>query len=258
MEREKNVSRKQGLADQLANELVDDIARGIYQPGSMLPSENELAEQAGVSRLTVREAVKTLQTKGVLEVKHGRGTSVKPFSNWSPFDPALLLAKSEHSMGAGALPEKLIEARRLVEVGAAELAAARRTDADLLAMSGTLERMKRSPDDIDAFAAADIDFHKMVMVAAANAFISSLFDPLGELVWATRRQTKKHPEIRAHALVAHESIFNSIRAQDPEGARQAMQSHLAQTKEDLEAYCILFRERSHRQTLTGDKGVRKR
>ena len=201
-----------------------------------------MAERVGVSRLTLREAVRILQTKQVLEVRHGHGTFVKPVAEWSPFDPELLAVKSRHSDGAGALPQKLVEARRLIEVGAAQLAAARRSETDLEAMTAALERMKHAGDDVDAFALADIDFHQAVLAAVGNVFIVAVFEPFGRLILAARRQTKARAEIRAHALVAHQRILDAIRDRDPEAARWAMHDHLTQTKEDLEAYADFLEE----------------
>lgn len=227
---------KPRLADGVVGEIVAAIVSGEFRPGSMLPPEAELAERTGVSRLTVREAITVLQAKHVLEVRHGRGTVVNPIARWTPFDPMLLAARSRHADGAGALPEKLIEARRLIEVGVAELAAARRSEADLGALAATLDRMEAAGADVDAFAAADIEFHQAVLAAAGNAFLAAIFDPFGQLIWAARRQTKVHAEIRAHALVAHRRIFGAIRERDPEAARWAMHQHMMQTKEDLEGH----------------------
>ena len=226
---------KTGLVDQLVGDLVDDIVSGVFPPGSVLPSEAELAERAEVSRLTVRESITVLRTKRVLEVKHGRGTFVNPISHWSPFDPTLLAARSGDAVGAGALPKKLIEARRLVEVGVVELAAARRSKGDLEALTESLERMKQAGDDVDAIAEADIEFHQAIMAAASNAFIAALFDPIRQLVWAARRQTKGYPRIRARAIAAHTRILRTIRDKDPEAARWAMNDHLIQTEEDLDS-----------------------
>lgn len=225
---------KTGLVDQLVGSLVDDIVSGVFPPGSVLPSEGELADRANVSRLTVREAITVLRTKRVLEVKQGRGTFVNPISRWSPFDPTLLVAHSADAAGAGALPKKLIEARRLVEVGVAELAAARRSSGDLEAMTRALEQMKKVEDDTDAIAEADIGFHQAIMAAAGNAFIAALFDPIRQLVWAARRQTKGYPRMRARAIAAHTRILRTIRDKDPEAARWAMNDHLIQTEEDLD------------------------
>lgn len=233
---------KPRLADTVVGDLIDAIVRGRFRPGEQLPSESDLAEFVGVSRLTLREAVKILQAKHVLEVRHGTGTFVNPVADWSPFDPALLAVKARHSHGVGALPEKLIEARRLIEVGAAELAAARRSDADLAAMEATIERMKIADTDVDAFAQADVDFHQGVLAAVGNTFMVAIFEPFGRLILAARQQTKSRAEIRAHALVAHQRILDAIRDRDPEAARWAMHDHLMQTKEDLRAYAVFLDE----------------
>ena len=227
-----------GLVDRLVGDLVDDIVSGVFPPGSVLPSEGELAERAEVSRLTVREAMTVLRTKRVLEVKHGRGTFVNPISLWSPFDPTLLAARSGDAVGAGALPKKLIEARRIVEVGVVELAAARRSEGDLATLAAVLERMKGAGEDVDAFAEADIDFHQAILAAAGNAFIVALFDPIKQLVRAARRQTKGYSRIRARAIAAHTRILKAIRDKDPEAARWAMNDHLMQTEEDLDSIYV--------------------
>jgi len=227
---------RKALTDQLVGRFIDDIVSGKSPPGSLLPSEIELAEREQVSRLTVREAIAVLKTKRVLDVKHGRGTLVNPIALWSPFDPALLAARSGNSVGAGVLPRKLIETRRLVEVGVAELAAARRSEKDLEAMRDAHQKMKDSGNDADEFTGADIAFHQAVMASASNAFIAALFDPIKQLVWQARRQTKEYMHIRSHAIVAHERIFKAIRDQDPEAARWAMHDHLVQTEEDLDKH----------------------
>lgn len=225
---------KKGLADRLVGDLIGDIVSGTFPPGSVLPSEAELAERAQVSRLTIREAITILRTKRVLEVKHGRGTFVNPIALWSPFDPTLLAARSGQSPGAGALPKKLIEARWLVEVGVAELAATRRSEEDLAALAASLDRMRAAGGDVDAFADEDIVFHKVIMAAAGNAFIAALFDPIKDLIWEARRQTKTYPKLRERAIVAHSRILEAVRDKDSEAARQAMHDHLVQTEEDLD------------------------
>lgn len=232
-EEERKLKRK-ALADQVVGKLLDDIVSGKFPPGSILPSEAELARREEVSRLTVREAITVLRTKRVLEVQHGRGTFVAPISMWSPLDPALLAAKSESSDGVGTLPKKLIEARRLVEVGVAELAAARRTEEDLDSMEEALRRMENAEGDVDSIANADIDFHQAIMSAASNAVITALFNPVEHLVWEARRQTTAYPRMRNRAIEAHKLILESIRGKDPEAARRTMQDHLAQTEEYLD------------------------
>src|SRR6266508_3324163 len=116
---------RRGLADQLVEHLVAAILRGDHPPDSRLPPEDRLAELFTVSRLTIREAVKELRHKGVVRVEQGRGTFVNPSSRWSPLDPVLLLARASSAEGTRDLAVKLTEARRLVEVGVAGVAAGR-------------------------------------------------------------------------------------------------------------------------------------
>ena len=136
--------RRPSLAEGLADDMVNDIVAGRYQANTPLPSETELAEQSGVSRLTVREAVKALAAKQVVRVEHGRGTFVNPSSSWSVLDPVLLIARSSQNADQLALPRKLIEARRVVEVAVAELAAERRTPEDLAELEESLMGLHES------------------------------------------------------------------------------------------------------------------
>ncbi|MGB3681763.1 MAG: FadR/GntR family transcriptional regulator [Rubrobacteraceae bacterium] len=242
---------KKALADRVVGRLIDDIAGGKFPPGSMLPSEAELAEREQVSRLTVREAITVLRTKKVLEVKHGRGTMVNPISRWSPFDPDLLAARSEDLVGASALPRKLIEARRLVEVGAAEMAADRRTEEDIEAMQVAHDGMKAADGDVESIVEADIAFHKAIMSSVGNTFITALFDPVSQLVREARRQTKEYPDIRTHAIAAHGRILQAIVDRDPEGARRAMREHLIQTELDLDEH--FGKDEDHRRAQSLDQ-----
>jgi DNA-binding FadR family transcriptional regulator len=164
---------RRGLADQLVEQLLAAVLDGHYPPGSMLPPELEIARMAGVSRLTVREAVKALKAKGVFRVEQGRGTFVNLPEEWSPLDSTLLAARANQE-GTRDFLSSVLEARRLVELGTAELAAQRRTDEDLAAIGSALESMHEAQrsSDVKAFVDADIRFHRAVMDAAGNPLIS--------------------------------------------------------------------------------------
>ncbi len=226
------------LADDLADQLLDQIVDGRYPPGSALPSETELAESANVSRLTVREAIKALRARNVVRVERGRGTYVNPPDRWMALDAVLRAARSLPGATAEGIPYRLLEARRIIEVSVAELAAARRTDHDLAEMQKAIQDMVDTAraGDVDGFVTADIAFHQAVLDAAANPFISVLFDPLGQLLVQARKQTSSHAEIREHAIEHHRNVLQAIRAQDPEQARWAMHGHLRQTENDLGTY----------------------
>jgi GntR family transcriptional repressor for pyruvate dehydrogenase complex len=220
------------LGDRIAARLLEQIVAGGYPPDTPLPPEWELAEREGASRLTIREAVRVLRQKSVVRVVRGRGTYVQPRQLWSPLDPAVLGALARTPAGLTGPLQALLEARRLVEVGVAELAAARRTDADLAIMGAATAAMSEAGDDVDAFVKADLAFHDAVLAAAGNAVISALFDPIAQLLQDSRRQTSLDPVARGHAICAHERILLAIQRRDPGQASWAMREHLAQTEED--------------------------
>ncbi len=210
------------------------VTSGAYEPGSRLPTEPDLAAMTGVSRMTLREAVRLLQAKGVVSVEHGRGTFVRPITDWSILDPAVMRARAANGRGADEIFGKVLEARRLVEVGVAGLAATRRTARHLTEMRVTLNEMRRAADAgaIDAFTAADVAFHQAVMRAAGNEVIAAFFMPVESLVLESRRRTSEVAGARRHAVSAHAAILAAIEVADPAEARGAMDAHLAQTVAD--------------------------
>src|SRR5690606_21769898 len=218
--------------DQIAARLLDEIVAGRYPPGSALPPEWELADREGASRLTIREAVRILRQKNVVAVVRGRGTFVQARHRWSPLDPAVLGALARDPDALTGQLDTLLEARALVETGVAELAAQRRSAADLAAMAAALTQMRRASGlqpvdgvavelDLDAYVAADLAFHEAIMAAAGNAVISALFDPISTLLRDSRRQTSRDRVAREHALRAHERILAAIERQDPAAAARA-------------------------------------
>jgi GntR family transcriptional regulator, transcriptional repressor for pyruvate dehydrogenase complex len=231
---------RRSLPDELTDELLTRIIDGRYPAHSALPSEGELAREAGVSRLTIREAIKTLRAKNVVRVERGRGTYVNPADQWTALEALVRASVQRQSATHPTLPERLIEARRIVEVGAAELAAARRSDKDVTQLEQHLAEMTAADEaqDVEAFVAADLAFHQTVLDAAGNGLIAALLDPLSQLLIPARQQTSEFKDIRRHALEYHAAIFEAIGAGDPERARRAMHDHIEQTREDLRSYVL--------------------
>jgi DNA-binding FadR family transcriptional regulator len=221
-----------GLAEQVAGHLLHDITEGVYPPGSRLPPEPVLAEEEGVSRLTLREAVKSLGQRGVLRVEQGRGTFVNPTSEWLPFDPQLLatLVRRDHGLAI-----QLTEVRGIVEVGAAALAAHRRAPADLKAMREALDRAQAAheADDAEAFSRADIDFHLAVLTAVENQFVPALLDPVEAALREIRLQTSQDRAANERALVMHSRIYDAIRRRSARDASQQMSRHLEETRRHI-------------------------
>jgi GntR family transcriptional regulator, transcriptional repressor for pyruvate dehydrogenase complex len=223
------------LGDQIAARLLDEIVAGIYAPGSPLPSEAELARREGVSRLTIREALKVLREKSVVDVQRGRGSFVNERSQWNPIDPVVLKALSSSPDAFEAHVMELYEARRLVETGTAELAAIRRSEGDVEAMQAALDRGRESIDDLKAFVQADLDFHNAIMHGVGNAVLGVLFDPIVTLLRDARRETSRDRGARERAIIAHQRILDAIRERRPERARWAMHEHLAEGVADFGA-----------------------
>jgi DNA-binding FadR family transcriptional regulator len=221
-----------GLPDQMVARIIAAVASGEYPPGSRLPPEEDLAHHFDVSRLTLREAVKVLRDKGVIRVEQGRGTFVNPPSDWSVLDPVLLAARSALDSESALLATKLTEARRVVEVGVAELAALRRTDEDLDRMTESIARMRRfhEVEDVASFSAADMAFHDALNLAADNPFLAALFKPIAALLLEIRQQTSSTSELRHVAIEAHERILDAVRAGDPAAAWAAASDHLGETR----------------------------
>jgi DNA-binding FadR family transcriptional regulator len=223
------VTARLGLADHVAAEILAMVADGRYPPGSRLPPEAALAEEADVSRLTLREAVRILRNKGVLSVEHGRGTFVNPPARWVALDPVLLTSRAALEGNAAQSARQITETRRIVEVGAAELAARRRGEPHLEHLGDCIERMRQAHerDDIAGFSAADVDFHDDLMSAADNPFLAALLQPIKALVREVRLQTSLESEMREAALAAHQAILDAVAAGDETAAARCMTEHLA-------------------------------
>lgn len=229
---------REARADTVADGLLQLIVDGAFPPGSTLPSEAELAQRFEVSRLTVREAIRSLASTNVIRVQQGRSSLINPADQWSPLDPRLLKARGKASGEPLRLPKRLLEARRTVEVGIAELAATRRSDEHLARMAEFVERMRDAHrhTDVPRFVEADLAFHDTLFDAVDNVFLAALFAPLSSVLRTLRHETSSVPEIREHAIDWHAKILASVADADPDAAREMMRGHLIQTEDDTDHF----------------------
>ena len=153
-----------------------------------LPSEADLAAELEVSRLTLRESVSILKTQGILRVEHGRGTYANPMSHRSAIGPFVRATSWADAGATVTTPLQLLQIRRMIETGAAELFAGARTDADLAAMQDEVDRMDtaHAGTDIAAFVAADLAFHHVILAGCGNPFVAMLYRPIGRELQAAR------------------------------------------------------------------------
>ncbi|ANP73275.1 FadR/GntR family transcriptional regulator [Cryobacterium arcticum] len=227
---------RKSLVAVVADDLLDRIVRGSIGIDEGLPSEAEIGDEHDVSRMTVREAMKTLQAQGVVRVESGKGSYVNPVAQWTSLDAVLRVAGA----GASALDvaEQLIEVRRMFETGAAFLAATRRTDADLAALARHLDAMRagHAVNDVAAFVTADLAFHDVILRASGNVFLGVLFEPLTRVMADRRTETSRVVAIQEHAIAEHDGILKALTRGDAEASRRAMDSHMDQTLADIRTY----------------------
>lgn len=229
---------RKSLVDVVADELLDRIVAGEFPPGSGVPGELELSARHEVSRMTVREAMKTLVARRILRVERGRGTFVNPLNQWSSLEAVLRFASEGQDDAAVAI--QLIELRRMLETGAAEIAAGRIADEELVEMDEQLALMRAAHEanDVDRFVAADLAFHDLILHASGNVFVAVLFEPLTRILASRRAQTSKVVQIQINALAEHANIMDAMRSHDAERARLAMDRHMEQTLNDLKTYVL--------------------
>lgn len=201
----------------------DLIDRGKLGPGDRLPAERDLAVQIGVSRPTVRAGLRALAAMGVVQSKHGSGTYIQDGPPTLGSEPLSFLAALH-----GFTREDMYEARRILEVGAAGLAAARATPDAIATLAEEVASLFASLDDPQTFLVHDINFHRAVAVATGNPIVASLVQMVSTLYYQRRRTTAEHASDRdlRDAAEMHRRVYQAIRARDADAARAAMNEHL--------------------------------
>ncbi|UPG96678.1 FadR/GntR family transcriptional regulator [Luteibacter aegosomatissinici] len=208
------------LHSQVVQQLGQLIVSGQLAPGEGLPREDLLAEKLNVSRTALREAMKVLVAKGLIESRQRTGARVREEIHWKQLDQDVLAWRCA-SMPTADFVDKLVEMRELIEPGAAAAAAKRRTTAQLAALKAAYEAMAAA-EDLDAWAEADLAFHETMLLATNNELMVSLFTvietALGQYFLLSAR---KAVDFKA-ALPQHAKVLEAIRRKQPEVARTAM------------------------------------
>ena len=219
------------LYEQIVSQIEQRILAGELKAGDQLPSENELAKQFRVSRTAVREAIKALREKRLVEIRAGRGTFI---INGMP-------DAMRHSLGLlmrlGSVNgfSNLVEVREILEPEIAALAATRITDEYITAMREAMEIMETALDNVDVFAEADLDFHLALAEATQNPIIPVLVDSIIDLLREQRKRIGLVNGGLQRGQSHHKKILEAVIRRDPQAARQAMQDHLEQVRTDSEA-----------------------
>ena len=222
------------IPDAIAHQLETRIIEGSLKPGDRLPAERELAIELGVSRPSLREAIKQLVSRELLVSRHGGGTYVTDRLATTFSDPWQQLLDQHPS-----LQEDVLEFRYLLEASAAELAAQRATTGDLLRIEEAFTRLDAAylSTDRGAQVAADVAFHLTVAESAHNVLfghlVSSVLRLLHEQVRRNLSEMAVSPETARQLMAQHLAIRNAIRDRQPEQARLAAQTHISFVRQRL-------------------------
>jgi DNA-binding FadR family transcriptional regulator len=231
------------LHTRLADQIGIRIIRGDTKPGEALPSELRICEMAGISRTAVREAIRVLVGKGLLQSKPKSGTRVREPEHWNHLDPDMLRWRLEVTEVDSYL-QKLFELRVAVEPAAAALAATAATAEEVEHLQRAVDRMASARTD-EAFADADIDFHKGLYFATGNEF----FWPIAQMLSLALRKSFRiaaKGDHRKRALAEHQEIVDAVAARDPERARAATLKLLGNAASDLAAIRGKAKQRERR------------
>ncbi|MFB0546196.1 MAG: FadR/GntR family transcriptional regulator [Anaerolineae bacterium] len=223
----RTVGTKGRLVDRVVNEIQGLIVSGRLEPGTKLPPERELAEEIGVSRTVIREAVHILGTKGLLETRQGVGTIVRQVTRDQIVEPLSLLLQTSDG---GISIEHLHQVRRILEIEIAGLAALQATEDDVEELRRTVTEMGLAEDDPEAFASRDADFHQALAKTTRNPLLVVLLDSIRDLMQEVRLLVTSYPGLPQQVMPDHRKILDRVIAKDPSGARQAMQEHLERAR----------------------------
>ena len=219
------------LYEQIVEQIERSIVEGKLKPGDQLPTERELAQQFGVSRTAVREAVKTLTEKGLVESHSGRGTFVQASlaQNARSSLEAFLKHGNHHDR------THLVELREIIEPQVTALAATRIEEQQLAMMRDAVAQMERSMRKPEAYIEADLDFHLALAEAAGNPLILSLLDSVVGMLREQRMGIFRVNGGPERGQIHHKRILEAIERRDATAARLAMQEHLKQIRQDSAA-----------------------
>jgi GntR family transcriptional repressor for pyruvate dehydrogenase complex len=223
----KSVTREASLTERSEQQIEELILSRALKSGDRLPSERELGEKLGVSKTVIREAVRSLTAKGLIEVRTGSGMYVQRLG------PELITRPLNILLRLHALkPEEIHEVREVLEVKLAALAAERARPEHIAAMEQAVEALNAKKLTAAEFAAADLAFHNSLAAAADNPLFTLLVNSLNDVMLEVRQSVYRADGAKAasRGYHYHSRILAEVKARHIEGARQAMVEHLAEAR----------------------------
>jgi DNA-binding FadR family transcriptional regulator len=216
---------------QVIEEIGESIVSGVLRPGDPLPGEAVLAEQMSVSRTVLREALKVLGSKGLIETRQKTGMRVRDPRFWNHLDADILGWRCA-SMPTEDFVSKLVEMREIIEPAAVMAAARRREPGQLEAIASALEGMEAAAD-LDAWTEADLRFHEAVLAATNNELLSALFSVIETALATFFVMSARTASNFKYSLPQHRAVYEAIRRRRPNEAATAMRSMIADSRANM-------------------------
>lgn len=220
-------TRHQDAVEQIAGWIVG----GRFAAGTVLPREEEIGEKLRVSRTVVREAMRTLVAKGMVEVRRRHGTRVQPIDSWSLFDPQVVNWRMTRSLSREFI-EDLIRFRLGIEPYAAGLAAAN-PDFPAARLNDAFARMSEAVEGRGSYHEADLDFHETIILGANNQFLRQLIPLMSNTLRASFSLSVISMDTARASLPMHRAVADAIIAGDTEGARAALTTLIEEARNDI-------------------------
>jgi GntR family transcriptional repressor for pyruvate dehydrogenase complex len=224
------------IYEEVAEALHEGIRSGVLKPGDKLDSVQQLAENFQVGRSAIREALSALKAMGLIEMRQGEGTFVRQFEESSikfPLSTAMLMNKDDVM--------NLLEVRKIIEIGAAASAAARRTSENLKSMEEALDEMKIAHGNEELGEKSDLKFHLALAAATQNLLLAKLLTDVSDIMQQTMKETRRIWLFSKQTTIEqlyeeHLAIYNAVLEQNGEKAGIAMETHLNNVKVVIQKY----------------------
>jgi GntR family transcriptional regulator, transcriptional repressor for pyruvate dehydrogenase complex len=212
---------RSGITELVVERIKELLERGELKAGSRLPPERDLAEVLGISRPSLRTALKALSVMGVIHAKPGAGTYIADSIPAAFTEPMHFMTLINNTSVA-----ELFEARRIIEAGLAELAAEHATETDIAALNREIAAMRKAIGDPEIFLKHDIQFHQTIARISRNKLMSGVMDTIAHLLYAIRRQTIAQASDFDEAVEWHRKIVAAIQKHDGKRAKDMLSGHL--------------------------------
>jgi GntR family transcriptional regulator, galactonate operon transcriptional repressor len=221
--------------EQVVEQLGRDICSGRYRPGAVLPSEPELCGRFGYSRIVIREAIKSLVAKGMLEVSRRVGTLVLDPARWNLFDPEVIAWRAGSADFDSTMARDLMELRRIVEPAAVRLAAERASSEEKRALRAAYMAMARAVAGKGDYVEADLAFHTTILSACGNQYLRQMTEAMAAMLEASFEIVTQKPGGPAQSLPLHEAVCTAIERGDAKAAERAAIVLIESAEDDLKA-----------------------